>query len=145
MISNYTLLNTAYIILNEDPDLDGVPVTMSEPINDLDSINRWIGIYPGDTEITPGTLGGPWDHEVQFRVVAQMAGLVHGGRVEQLMDDFVSAIITRIVEQREAFATAGVMDLMSSIKRSPGIREDDDGTVRFREDTIVFTGTVRAA
>jgi len=141
-INQYELLTTVQSILKGTPDLDGIPVLISTEINENPDVTKWIGVEPGDTEITPQGIGGCWEQVVSFRVIAQIA--TEGGAYgERLIDPFVATIISSITDNIDTLRTAGVIDLISGIRRVSGFRTDDEGSVRFREDEITFTGNLQ--
>ena len=145
MINQNKILEKAIELLEDYPDTSATVIQQSSPINQNVNRSPWIGVYPNDEEFTPGRLGSidAWDRNISFRIVVQRVYGKAGSSGEEAISQLIQHVMTAIMENTSEWS--GLIDLFSSVKVEHGFREDETGTVRFRESVIVFSGTAASS
>lgn len=141
MIDQSKILEKATSLLEADPELDGVTIRQSEPLNANPEHAPWIGVYPDNETFDPAYLGGvdSWEREMTIRVHIQVANSRDGETLEQTISEYIRIVVGAVYANHEAWD--GLIERFTQIRVEHGFRQDDYGSMMFRESTVLFVGT----
>lgn len=142
MIEQYKIIEKAAELLKDSPELDGAVIEQSDVLNANPERSPWIGVYPDTEQFDPKYVGGidSWEREIIIRVHIQIASGREGALLERKISKYIKAIISAVYADTSKWY--GLLDRFTQIRVEHGFREDDQGSMLFRESTVLFTGTV---
>lgn len=136
MIKVNTITQAVEEMFNTDPEFNRFTIERSDWVNENPSVCPWIGIYRGDMQYNPETLGdGPdyWTGLMNLRLVVQSANYESGAAAEDELEDNVEIVISKILSDT---TLRGVIDMVNEINVNYTYLAENDQTMFYQAALI---------
>ena len=112
-------------------------VVVGEVINYDPNETPWIGIYRGEVDYEPRTLGSMnnWEAFPSIRVVVQAADFESAYKCEEDLEGYVKKIIEAVLQDT---TIGGTVDIVTKFKVEQGYIETDLPSTHFQGASITF-------
>ncbi len=121
-----------------DPEFEGFNIERSEYINTNPSACPWLGVYRGNMDYSPETLGEGSDHWtglITVNVIVQATSLNSGADSEDLLEGYIESVISKIF----ADTTIGtVVDMVNSVRVTYSYVAEDEESMHFQSAIVEF-------
>jgi len=115
MIKVNTITKAVETMFRTDPEFNTFTIERSDWVNENPSVCPWLGIYRGNIDYNPETLGnGPdyWTGLMTLRLVVQAANYESGAASEDELETYVEAVISKILTDT---TLRGVVDMVNEV------------------------------
>ena len=121
---------------NTDPVFNTFTIERAELVNENPAICPWLGIYRGEIEYTPETLGQGsdyWTAILMLTLIVQSSNLGSGTQAEDDLEGYVKSVITKVFEDT---TIRGSIDMINALKVSYSHVAEDEQTLFFQSASI---------
>ncbi len=132
MINIGSVSNAVFTIIASDQFVVGSNyyVDLNEPFNTDSNRQPWVGIFTGETNITPGQMNirAPWESEYLINVFIQDSSLVSGQKATDNALRAIEPVFTAVNSDR---TLKGTVIHITEMNILPFQRNDDDNEWMF--------------
>jgi len=142
MIKASDVTKAAKTLLETTPAFEGYTIERSERINEDAAAIPWVGIYRGDTNYSPRTLG---TSSKSWRAIVEIVVRVQriGGTAEETEDNLeesIQAVLDAFLANATTRTVNGTVDAITGFEVSYFGRDDaDEKTSRWQMAEVVVT------
>lgn len=139
MIKANDITKALYMAFDTDPDFSQYTIERGELVNMDPKCCPWLGIYRGEIDYSPETLGdGPdyWTGILKAKLIVQAVNFQSGAATEDDLEDQVEKIITKVFDDTTIRST---VDMVNEVKVSYSYVADDEETFFFQAAMIDLT------